>query len=231
MLSRLYHKLDNWERTYRRSFGMDITDPKERRRSKWHYHVFDHAFLRMLWTNFYPVSEGVWRSNQPTHGRFVKYKEMGIKSVLNLRGEDKFAHYLFEKESCEELGLELYSAKLWARRAADRDSIIAVIDLMRSIEKPFVLHCKSGADRAGFASAMYQMIFDDMPVEIARKQLSFKFIHVKYFKTGVLGYTLDVYTARIARSPIGFENWIRTEYEHEVIQSGYENKTPAPEIA
>lgn len=235
MFSKLSTRLRDWERGLRYSFGNDITDPVQRRRSKLHYNLFDHAFLRVPWTNFYPVSEGVWRSNQPTHSRFVKYKDMGMKSVINLRGSDPQAHYLFEEESCRILGIKLYDCKLWARRAAERENIVHTIDTMRSVQKPMMFHCKSGADRAGFCAAMYQMIFDDVPVQIARKQLSFKFIHIKWSKTGVLDYTLDVFEARqnkaAEKGEIGFEQWIRTEYDHRVIQQGFDSKTPAAQIA
>ncbi len=234
MLTKIGRKFSTWERQWRYSFGDNITDPRERRKSKIHYHIFDHAFLRIPWTNFYPVSEGVWRSNQPTHARFERYAAIGIKAVINLRGEDPYAHYLFEQESCAQLGLKLYNCRLWARRAAERENIVAVIDLMRDIERPFMFHCKSGADRAGFCAALYQMVFDNVPVQKARKQLSFKFIHIKWSKTGVLDYTLDVFEARQAKSSkeaVDFETWIRTEYDHEVIQRGFDSKTPPTQIA
>lgn len=231
MFSKLSKSLSDWERSLRYSFGSDITDPVARRKSKLHYNLFDHAFLRVLWTNFFPVSDGVWRSNQPTHRRFIKYRDMGIKSVINLRGTDPYAHYLFEEESCRVLGMKLYNCRLWARRAAERENLIEAIDLMRTVQKPFMFHCKSGADRAGFCAAMYQMIFDDVPVQEARKQLSFKFIHIKSSKTGVLDYTLDVFEARQNKADIDFETWIRTEYDNDVIQQGFDSKTPAAQIA
>ena len=106
MLPKLWSRLDKAERRVRRSFGTDITDPSARRWSRFHYHVFDHAFLRTFWTNFWQVAPGVWRSNQPTHARFEKYAAMGIRTVVNLRGEEKRAHYLFEEESCRKLGLK-----------------------------------------------------------------------------------------------------------------------------
>lgn len=231
MFKDLGKKISDWERGLRYSFGDDITDPVERRKSTWHYNLFDHAFLRVPWTNFYKVSEGVYRSNQPTHRRFMKYRDMGIKSVINLRGPDPRAHYLFEEESCRTLGLKLYNARLWARTAADRENIVAVIDLMRTVEKPMMFHCKSGADRAGFCSAMYQLIFDGVSVEEAKKQLSIKYIHLTWTKTGVQGYILDVYEARRSKSEIDFETWMRTEYDNVKIQAGFDNKTPPEQIA
>ncbi|MCL3880756.1 tyrosine-protein phosphatase [Marivita sp. GX14005] len=222
MLKRFWTRIETAERRLRRSFGKDITDPAQRRWSRFHYHVFDHAFLRTFWTNFFQIAPGVYRSNQPTHARFARYKAMGIHTVVNLRGEDKYAHYLFEKETCEALGLTLLNAKLWARNAASRKRIVHVIDTLRQADKPLVFHCKSGADRAGFVAAMYLMVFENQPVEVARKQLSLKYIHLDFTATGVQDYILKVYAARNARAPIGFEEWIRTEYDAKAIQAAFE---------
>jgi protein tyrosine/serine phosphatase len=230
MFGQLWTRIEDAERKLRRSFGKDITDPRARRWSAFHYHVFDHAFLRAFWTNFFEIAPGVYRSNQPTHGRFLKYKAKGIRTVVNLRGEDIYAHYLFEKETCAALGLELHNAKLWARNAASRQRIVHVIDTLRKAQKPLVFHCKSGADRAGFVSAMYLMVFENQTVEVARKQLSLKYIHLDFTATGVQDYILDVYAARNARSPIGFEQWIRTEYDSKAIQAGFDGKTPAHKL-
>lgn len=55
MLSKLLKKIDKAEREWRYSFGDNITDPVERRKSVWHFNLFDHAFLRVFWTNFYQI--------------------------------------------------------------------------------------------------------------------------------------------------------------------------------
>lgn len=231
MLAKLWTRLDAAERRFRRSWGRDISTPAARRWAQLHYHLFDHAFLRILWHNFWPVAPGVWRSNQPTAARFAKYKTMGIRTVVNLRGEDKFAHYLFEKETCAALGLTLVDVKLWARTAAPRKRIVAVIDALRAAEKPMVFHCKSGADRAGFVAAMYQMVFEGVPVAEARKQLGMKYVHLEFTRTGVQGYILDTYAARRQLGEIGFEDWIRTEYTGGVIQQGYDARRFPSETA
>lgn len=231
MLGHYWERLQTAERRVRRSFGRDISTPAARRWAKLHYHLFDHAFLRTFWTNFWPVAPDVWRSNQPTHARFEKYAGMGIKTVVNLRGEDKFSYYLFEAESCAALGLTLVDAKLWARSAAPRKKIVAVIDALRAAQKPLMFHCKSGADRAGFVAAMYQMVFEDMPVQTARKQLGLKFIHLSFTSTGVQDYILDVYEARQSMGEIGFEAWIRTEYLARLMNQGYQSRNTPSETA
>ncbi|NCO85439.1 MAG: dual specificity protein phosphatase family protein [Rhodobacterales bacterium] len=224
MLGKLSSSLQRRERAWRQSFGKDIVDPRARRWSVLHYEFVDHAVLRRFWHNFFEVAPGVYRSNHPNHRRFAAYKAMGIKSVLNLRGTPRRAHHLFEVESCAALGLALHNTELHARKPAARDKLLRLFDLFRSIERPFVMHCKSGADRAGLASALYLMAFEDVPVAEARKQLSIRYLHLKSSKTGVLDHMLDLYEARVAEGPIGIEDWIATEYDPDAVMASFQAK-------
>ena len=218
----LFKRIADWERRLRASYNTDLSTPENRRRANIYNLWFDHAVLRKIWTNFFPVAPGVYRSNQPTHERFVKLKAMGIRSILNLRGAAGAAHYLVEEESCRKLDLNLVNCTLHARYAAPRHDILAVIDAFRRIEKPFVMHCKSGADRAGFASALYLHVIEGQPLSEARKMLSVKYLHLKWSRTGILGFIFDMYETRNKREPIGFEEWIATEYDSTEAQAQYE---------
>lgn len=212
MLKSLMSWIGEREHRLRHSFGKDIKTRRGRFWAHVHYHLVDHAFLRLPWTNFFEIAPGVYRSNHPGPRRLKRYHDMGITSVLTLRGKERYAHYLFEEETCRKLGMKLYITKLWARNATNRDRLVAVLDTIREIEKPFVFHCKSGADRAGIVSAMYLMVFENVPVEEAKKQLGVKYLHLKWTKTGVQDFILDVYEARKNQEPIGFEDWLKTEY-------------------
>ncbi|MFD0980920.1 tyrosine-protein phosphatase [Tropicimonas aquimaris] len=214
----MFKRIETWfanlERRLRKSIGHDITIPEKRRLAWWHFQLFDHAFLRVPWTNFDKVAEGVYRSNQPGPARVLKYKEMGIRSILNLRGEDGRSPWLFEKEACEELGIELRTAKIYARKPAKRKEIVHLIDTMREMEKPFVMHCKSGADRAGLAAVLYKAIIEGAPLDEARKHLSLKYVHTDWTDTGIVDHIIDMYEERNTRDPIDMETWFRTEYDH-----------------
>ncbi|WP_428928415.1 tyrosine-protein phosphatase [Marinibacterium sp. SX1] len=207
-------RLKDWEGRIRAHYNVAPTTPENRRKARIYALWFDHEILRGLWTNFDEVAPGVYRSNHPTRKRFEKMKAMGIRTVLNLRGETDGAHYLLEKEICDELGLTLVNARLLARGAAVPEDILDVIDKLKTLEPPFVMHCKSGADRAGFASAIYMMVVQGKPVSEARRMLSPRYMHFRNGKVGILDYTLDVYEARNARDPISFEDWIATEYDN-----------------
>lgn len=213
MLKSLHRKLKDWERALRRGLNDDISTPRGRRRAWWHFQIFDHAFLRVWWTNFDKVAEGVYRSNHPSPERLKKYKDMGITTVLNLRGADDESPWQFEKEACDELGLRLETAKIYARRAATKAEMLNLIDKLKNLPKPFVLHCKSGADRAGFASALYQIAVEKMPVAKAMEQLSFRYLHIKSSKTGICDHILELYAERLKEGPISIEDWFADEYD------------------
>ncbi len=214
----MFERLQDWvetvERRMRRSFGDDISTPWKRFLAWVHFNLFDHAFLRLLWTNFDQVAEGVYRSNHPGPGRLRRYRKRGIRSVLNLRGSDGYSPWLFEEEACSDLGLDLEVAKIYARKAPKQWEILHLIDTMRAMEKPFVMHCKSGADRAGFAAVLYKVIIEGASLEEARKHLGVKYLHLDWTATGIVDHIIDMYEDRNAESPIDMETWFRTEYSH-----------------
>ncbi|WP_101065432.1 fused DSP-PTPase phosphatase/NAD kinase-like protein [Roseovarius salinarum] len=217
-----FKRIGDWERRLRAHYNTDLSTPENRRRAHIYNLWFDHAVLRKVWTNFGEVAPGVYRSNQPTHERFVKLRDMGVRSVLNLRGAAGAAHYLVEEESCRALGLALVNTTLHARYAAPPEDIQAVLDAFRRIERPFVMHCKSGADRAGFAAALYRLVIEGRPMAEAREMLSARYIHFRWTRTGVLDHILDLYEARNAQRPIDFEAWIAREYDRDAAQQSFE---------
>lgn len=227
MIRKFIKALDRKERDLRKSFGQDITDPKERKRSMWHFNWLDHGVLRILWHNFDEVAPGVYRSNHPNHKRFAAYAAMGIKSVLNLRGKAQQPHYLFEVESCAALGLTLVDSQMAARRAPKLRELVQLLHAFETIEKPFLMHCKSGADRTGLAAALYLMLYEDASLDEARAQLSFRYVHIRRTETGILDHFLDVYEARLAEGPITIDDWIKTEYDPEALTASFAAKQAA----
>lgn len=221
MFRALQDRFVRFEQRVRRSFGTDISTPSARRWSRFHYNWLDHAILRTFWTNFAEIAPGVYRSNQPTHKRLEQMVELGIRDILNLRGEDKYAHYLFEKESCEQLGIRMHNVKLYARSATSRERYMQVFEAFRTLPRPFLLHCKSGADRAGMVSVLYLMSQEGVSLDEARKQLGLKHLHLKWSKTGILDHILDVYEERQAKGAIGIEEWFATEYDPAEITASY----------
>jgi hypothetical protein len=199
----------------------DLSDPVQRRRAWLTYLLLDHAILRYPWTNLSKVAPGVWRSNHPTDARFAQYKKMGIRSILNLRGTAPNPPLLFEQESCAKHGLTLVSVGLYARKAPSKGHVLTLLETFRTIEHPFLMHCKSGADRAGFAAALYLLSVKGATLAEARKQLSWRFLHFRWSKTGILDHVLDLYEAKLATGPITIEDWFRKYYDADAAMASF----------
>ena len=221
MFEALGKRLKSWEVALRTSFGDDISTPEARKAATWHYHLFDHAFLRSFWHNFEEIAPGVYRSNQPTHARFERYAALGVRTVINLRGPSDYSPYLFEKESCAQLGMTLVNAKIYARRPAGRAELLHLVDVLKTAEKPFLFHCKSGAARAGLAAVLY-LILNGTPVEEAMRHLSFRYVHLRWTKTGVVDHFFELYAKRNAEDPIPIERWIAEEYDPDALAASFE---------
>ena len=224
MIGSLLTKLDNLERSVRTSFGRDISSRSGRFWAYVHFHLMDHAFLRILWNNFHKVSDDVYRANQPNLSHLRSYKDKGIKAVLNLRGFTQQSYALFEEDSCKNLGLDLISVPLSGSSAPQPEKLLEIIDIMDKIPKPFVLHCKSGADRAGLVSAMYLIVHKKLSVTEAKKQLSFKYLHLDFTKTGILDYIFDVFSQRLKIEDIDFLDWVKREYNAEILNSSFKSR-------
>ena len=225
MIERIQDRLQRAERRWRRGFGRDITDPLTRRQSMWHYNWLDHAILRRFWTNQHQLAPGVWRSNQPTLRRLRRLRDRhGLRTVINLRGVDDFAHYLFHKENCDRLGLALIDIKLHATSASGARAYLQLIETLRSAPRPMLLHCKSGADRTGIASALYLMLHHDIPLDEARQQLHWSYHHFRKSRAGILDLILDLYAARQAETGIDIETWFATEYDPAVATAAFKSE-------
>lgn len=213
--------LHRLERRVSDATAYDLATEKGRKRARWNYKWLDHGILRKRWTNLDEIAPGVWRSNHPDRARLERYRDMGIRTVLTLRGESKAAFHVFEQEDCAALGLTLEVAKLSARALVTKTEMLHVLDVFERIEKPFVMHCKSGADRAGLASAMWMMHMEGQTVDQARSQLSFRYLHIRRSKTGILDYVLDAYDADTKTTPMSLREWVEERYEGERLTAAF----------
>ena len=224
MIVSLLTKPDNFERSVRTSFGRDISSRSGRFWAHIHFQLMDHAFLRVLWSNFHQICDDAYRASQPSSSNLKSYKDKGIKAVLNLRGFTQQSYALFEEDSCKKLGLELISVPLSSSFAPQSEKLLEIIGIMEEIPKPFVLHCKSGADRAGLVSAIYLIVQKKLSVAEAKKQLSFKYLHLDFTKTGILDYIFNVFDERLKIENIDFIDWLKKEYDAEILNSSFRSR-------
>ncbi len=132
----------------------------------------DHGCLRLYWHNLYQISDEAWRSNQPTPGRIAAAAKNGIKTIINLRGPRNDGGWRLENEACQNHGLTLVDFTIRSRAVPDAATIYAAKTLFENVEYPILMHCKSGADRAGIMSALYLLLRQSATLDDALKQLA-----------------------------------------------------------
>lgn len=183
--------------------------------------VFDHGVFRMFYLNRHRISVAAWRSAQPAPHHIRQWARQGIRTIVNLRGERVCGSYWLEREACERHGLKLVNFVMRSRAAPTREELRGARDLFETIEYPMLMHCKSGADRAGVMSVLYRFLKEGVPLEKAKEELSFRYGHIRQADTGVLDYFFERYLADNARRPIAFWDWVETEYDADELKRSF----------
>ena len=219
--------LKRWLRRWKDGWIGDLEAPGARRSATIDMLVFDHGLVRKAFRNEHEIEPGVWRSSQPDPGAVRRLAGRGFVAVLNLRGETEYGSYLLEREACRAAGIELVDVKLSARSLPSREEILALDAIFARLPRPFLIHCKSGADRTGFVAALYLMLQKGVPPEEARRQLSWRFGHLRGAATGVLHFLLERFAADREKQPMSFRTWVETRYDHEALMAAYRSRREA----
>lgn len=201
---------------------IDLDTVKGRRRANNELIWGDHGFLRLRFQNLHQLSDEFWRSNQPSPKQIAEHaRDRGIKTIINARGHSPKGYYLLEKEACEANGITLVDFQVFSRDTPTKEKIREAAELFSSIEYPALVHCKSGADRAGLMSVLYKLLREGAPIEEAQDQLSLKYLHVKHGKTGVLDEVFERYAAYNAHTSISFLDWVDQQYDRLAIKEEF----------
>jgi protein tyrosine/serine phosphatase len=145
--------------------------------------VVSGAYLGFLQLtgNFNTVVSGeLYRSGQITPQQLDEYAtKYGIKTIINLRGSNP-GNTWYDAETAESKKLHIYHVDfgLSARREVTEQQAADLIALLRSSPKPILIHCKAGADRSGFVSALYLAAIKKWRPKVAEGQLSIRYGHL-----------------------------------------------------
>lgn len=224
MFRKLAQRFKAWEKALYATYHVPADTPEQRARirhfAKWH----DHGFLRVRWHNFDEFAPGAYRSNHPDEDRIEDYRKLGLKMVVNLRGGRLVPASTLSDAAFAAQGIKVVTVGMGARSAPHQDRILELLDVFDAIEKPFLMHCKSGADRTGLAAAIYLLEYMDAPFEVARKQLSFKYLHIRRSKTGVLDAFLEAYGAARAENGVSLREWVSTAYDVDALRKAVSDR-------
>ena len=190
--------------------GFNLASPLGRTRAVADYLWNDHAYLRLGFSNAHWISEELVRANQPWPHQLADWKARGIRTVVNLRGGFDASFHALEKDACARLGLNLVDFTITSREVPSRDRVLGAKALFETLEYPAFMHCKSGADRAGIMSVLYMHFRKGLPIREAMDQLSFRYLHIRHGKTGVLDYTFAKYLTEGEPAGMSFLEWVES---------------------
>ena len=188
----------------------DLASPLGRARAYADYLWNDHAYLRLGFSNAHWISEELVRANQPWPHQIADWKARGIKTIVNLRGGFDASFHALEKDACERLGLNFVNFTITSREVPSRERVLGAKALFEMLEYPALMHCKSGADRAGIMSVLYMHFRKGLPIRQALDQLSFRYLHIRHGKTGVLDYTFARYLTEGEPAGMSFTEWVES---------------------
>ena len=212
---KLKKKFMEFDQKWRNSFSSNFEDPVLRTSAERHAWWMDHGVLRFFYHNNFEVAEGVFRSNQPSPAKIEYWFSRGVRTILNLRGESNQGAYFLEREACERLGIKLINFQLAASSLKSRETLLELCSILKAIKTPMLMHCKSGSDRAGLASAIYLIVVKKVHPRIAARQLSLKYLHLRWYITGVLDYLISEYIKAFEDNGKDFESWLENEYDRD----------------
>ncbi|MBJ3776154.1 fused DSP-PTPase phosphatase/NAD kinase-like protein [Acuticoccus mangrovi] len=214
-------RADRWRRP--------IESDRDRREAWASLMLADHGVLRLAYRNRHAVTPVLWRSAQPSPADVRWAKQAGVKTVLSLRG-DGFGGDLLEQEACARAGLRFERLVLLSRAAPPKDTLRQAIALLPTLEAPVLMHCKSGADRAGLGAALWLIILDDISTAEAKRQLSWRYGHVAQARTGVLDAFLDAYEATGEAAGLSFADWVEEVYDPAALNAAFRSNRAADAV-
>jgi len=102
--------------------------------------------------NFYRVAPELYRGAQPDAAGMRKLREMGVKTIVNLR--------LLHSDGDEigQLDLDYVDIPVDTFRPTEEDLVRFLEVAMDPNRAPVFVHCQRGIDRTGMAVAVYRMV-------------------------------------------------------------------------
>lgn len=209
-------------RRWRRGWGERFDRPGIRALAWLDAQFVDHGVLRPLWNGPERFAADAWRANQPGPRHIRKLARQGVRTVINLRGAGNSGAWLYEAEACRQAGLTLIPFKMSSRGAPSAERILAFAELIERIERPVLLHCKSGADRSGFAAGLYLLLTGQGDLAAAKAQLSWRYLHFRGAKTGMLYEFFREYERYRRQGSLALLDWVRDVYDPRALERSFQ---------
>ena len=209
---------------WRKSWKNNFNSPLVRFLAWFELQFLDHGIIRPFFNRPEEVAPGIYRSNQPSPRQLRKLASRGVKTIVSLRGRGSNGPYLFEKEACDRYGLNLEVVRMKSKKPPNVTRIHTFKEIIKRSEKPVLFHCKSGADRAGLAAALYLLMTETGSIEDAKAQLSLRYLHIKQARTGILDRFIEMYEEFNTARPTPFMEWLDHHYSPKELKRSFKPK-------
>jgi len=119
------------------------------------------------------ISDSLFRGAQPRGEGVKELKNLGITTIVDLRGEDP-GKISWERQQAESLGIRFVSIPVSGWSPPSNEQVAQFLGIFRDHpkEKVFV-HCRLGDDRTGVFVATYRMAFNGWASEQAMNEMYF----------------------------------------------------------
>ena len=140
--------------------------------------------------NFFKVAPCLYRSAQPSADAMKQYEAMGIRTVINMRALHS------DNDEAEGTSLILQRVPINTWHIEDED-VVSVLTLLRTAQRPILLHCQHGADRTGLMMAMYRIVEQGWTKEAALDEMQNGGYGYHSIWTNIVEYIEEVDVERI----------------------------------
>jgi tyrosine-protein phosphatase SIW14 len=122
------------------------------------------------------IDDHIYRGKQPGNEDYAELAQMGIKTVLDLRG-GRF-HKPRERKQVEAAGMHYISIRLSGIFPPKPQQIRQVLEVLENPARgPIYVHCRTGDDRVGLVIACYRIDHDHWTNEQALEEARQDGIH------------------------------------------------------
>lgn len=132
--------------------------------------------------NFHKVHPFLYRGGEPTNKGVDKLKEMGVKTIIDLRAPTKLAKQ--EGKYCKSLGLNYINLPMSAEAPTKKQvaTLLSTLDAAKEKDEPVFVHCQHGSDRTGCMVGIWRVKRDNWSFDKTYKEMRKYWFGKKYTK-------------------------------------------------
>jgi len=116
--------------------------------------------------NFHRITDGLYRSAQPSALGMKRLKAMGVETIVNLRS------FHSDRDEIGDLGLAYEHIYMKAWHPEEKEVVRFLQIVTNSRRVPVLFHCQHGADRTGTMCALYRVAVQGWSKEAAIKEMT-----------------------------------------------------------